>query len=125
MSKSGSWVKLANVCDVPPGRGFDTGFEANGETIGLFCVDGKYYALGECTHEQGPLCQGIIEGSEVTCPWHSAKFDITTGKCLSPPSACRVLGNVAESSELEQDSIPDSRAYPTKVERDAIFVLVS
>jgi nitrite reductase/ring-hydroxylating ferredoxin subunit len=34
----------------------------------------------------GPLCEGELEGIEVTCPWHGAVFDVTTGQVLGPPA---------------------------------------
>jgi nitrite reductase/ring-hydroxylating ferredoxin subunit len=44
-------------------------------------VGGKFYAMrGLCHHQGGPLAEGEIDGSIVTCPWHGAKWDITTGK---------------------------------------------
>lgn len=39
-----------------------------------------------CPHRAGPLSEGLIEGTEVTCGWHSARFDLTTGACLSGPT---------------------------------------
>ena len=39
-----------------------------------------------CTHEEGPLAEGDIEGHEVTCPWHGARFDIRTGEVLCAPA---------------------------------------
>ena len=50
-------------------------------------VDGEFFALDNlCTHEEGPLSEGEIEGHEVTCPWHGAKFDIRTGEVLCDPA---------------------------------------
>jgi nitrite reductase/ring-hydroxylating ferredoxin subunit len=49
-------------------------------------VNGTYYAIGNvCTHEGGNLSAGTLEGNIVTCPKHKAKFDLTTGKVVSPP----------------------------------------
>jgi len=118
-----NWIKAAQIDDLGPGEGFETDIEINGETIGLFFIDGKYYALGECTHEQGPLCQGIIEGATVTCPWHSAKFDITTGKIIDAPSACRVTGSVTVGANEENQALPDCNSYQVKVEGDDIYIL--
>jgi nitrite reductase/ring-hydroxylating ferredoxin subunit len=60
---------------------------AEGQKIALFRVDGGFYALGDtCTHRRGPLSEGTVEGTEVTCPWHGAKFDIRTGAVLGPPA---------------------------------------
>lgn len=121
MSENG-WIKAAHVDDLGPNEGFETDVEIDGETIGLFFINGNYYALGECTHEQGPLCQGIIEGTTVMCPWHSAKFDITTGKNIDFPSACRVTGNVSVGTNDEFESLPDCNTYKVKVDGDDIYV---
>jgi len=46
-----------------------------------------FYALSDtCTHRRGPLSEGTVEGAEVTCPWHGAKFDVRTGAVLGPPA---------------------------------------
>ena len=43
-----------------------------------------------CTHRGGPLSEGEVEGHVVTCPWHGAKFDITSGEVLGPPAPAGV-----------------------------------
>lgn len=61
--------------------------ELEGQKIALFRLDGAFYALSDtCTHRGGPLSEGTVEGMEVTCPWHGAKFDIRTGAVLGPPA---------------------------------------
>jgi nitrite reductase/ring-hydroxylating ferredoxin subunit len=61
--------------------------ELEGQKIALFRVDGAFYALSDtCTHRGGPLSEGEVEGTEVTCPWHGAKFDLRTGAVLGPPA---------------------------------------
>ena len=61
--------------------------EVEGQKIALFRVDGVFYALSDtCTHRGGPLSEGTVEGAEVTCPWHGAKFDIRIGAVLGPPA---------------------------------------
>jgi len=61
--------------------------EIEGKRIALFRLSGQVYALDDlCTHEGGPLSEGVVEGDEVECPWHGARFRITTGELLSPPA---------------------------------------
>jgi nitrite reductase/ring-hydroxylating ferredoxin subunit len=61
--------------------------EVAGRRIALFNLNGMIYALqDDCSHEGGPLSEGEIEGSEVTCPWHGARFDIKSGKVLLDPA---------------------------------------
>ena len=78
-------IKVAHASDLPLGKTMLV--EAGGEAIALFNIDGSYYAIGNtCTHRGGPLCEGDVEGTVVTCPWHGATFDITSGSVLSPPA---------------------------------------
>ena len=39
-----------------------------------------------CTHRGGPLSEGDVQGTRVTCPWHGADFDLKTGAVLRPPA---------------------------------------
>jgi 3-phenylpropionate/trans-cinnamate dioxygenase ferredoxin subunit len=65
--------------------------EAEGEKIALFRLDGAFYALSDtCTHRGGPLSEGTVEGAEVACPWHAARFDIKTGAVMGPPAGREV-----------------------------------
>lgn len=55
--------------------------------IAIFHVDGAFYALNDtCTHGQSSLADGYVEGSQIECAWHFAKFDIRTGAVLTPPA---------------------------------------
>ena len=50
------------------------------------CIGTKDTAYNTCTHRGGPLSEGELEGDEVTCPWHGAKFKVSSGEVLSPPA---------------------------------------
>ncbi len=64
-------------------------FEDAGPAVAVFSVDGTPYAIGgTCPHRAGPLGEGRLEGTVVTCPWHGWRFDVTTGRCLSHATAC-------------------------------------
>ncbi|MGE8225877.1 MAG: Rieske (2Fe-2S) protein [Stenotrophomonas sp.] len=57
-----------------------------GKEIGIFLVDGDYYALEDvCPHAYALLSQGFVEDGAVECPLHEAVFDIRTGRCLREP----------------------------------------
>lgn len=61
--------------------------EVQGRRIALFNLDGQFYAIDDvCTHQAGPLSEGLIEGDEVICPWHGARFKIKSGENTSPPA---------------------------------------
>jgi nitrite reductase/ring-hydroxylating ferredoxin subunit len=67
------------VADLPPGRAAEV--VVDGRTVALFNVDGVFHALdGRCPHRGGPLGQGFVDGSRVSCPWHNYTFDVTTGE---------------------------------------------
>ena len=78
-------IKIAQIGDLSPGEG--KVFEAEGQTIALFNVDGIYYAIeNACTHVGGPLGDGALVGDQVTCPLHGAQFNVASGKVLGPPA---------------------------------------
>jgi 3-phenylpropionate/trans-cinnamate dioxygenase ferredoxin subunit len=79
------FVKAAKVSEIPPGTGRIVNLK--GKEIALFNIAGTFFALDNaCPHEEGPLAEGDVEGHEVTCPWHGARFDIRTGKALCAPA---------------------------------------
>jgi len=79
------FVKVGTKGDLAPGQGKMV--EVGGKKIALFNVEGTYHAIDDtCTHRGGPLSEGELAGNEVTCPWHGAVFDVTTGKVLGPPA---------------------------------------
>jgi nitrite reductase/ring-hydroxylating ferredoxin subunit len=61
--------------------------EVEGRRIALFCLGGEIYAIDDvCTHAGGPLSEGTVEADEVECPWHGARFKITTGAVCGEPA---------------------------------------
>src|SRR5258708_25366344 len=82
-------IKVATTDDIPEGQAKMV--EVNGKEIALFNVGGSFHAIDNtCTHVDGPLCEGEIPRREVTCPWHGAMFDVTTGQVLGPPAPSSV-----------------------------------
>ena len=81
----GGLTRVAARKDVSPGKAIAV--EVAGQKIAVFNVDGTYYAVGDtCTHRGGPLSEGEVQGTTVTCPWHRAQYDLQTGKVMSPPA---------------------------------------
>jgi len=79
------FVKVAKTDEIVPGQGKMV--EVSGKKIALFNVEGSIYAIDDtCTHRGGPLSEGSLDGKEVTCPWHGATYDVTTGDALGPPA---------------------------------------
>ena len=70
-----------------------------------FNVDGTYSAIDNtCTHVGGPLGEGDLVDDIVSCPWHGAAFNVTTGACTGGPAAS------------------DVKSFPVKVEGDDVLV---
>jgi len=79
------FVKVAKTAEIVPGQG--KMIEVGGKKIALFNVQGSFHAIDDtCTRRGGPLSEGSLDGKEVTCPLHGARFDVTTGGVLGPPA---------------------------------------
>ena len=80
-----AFTKVAKVQEVPPGAAKQ--ITVQGRPVGLYNVGGSFYALEDtCPHRGASLSEGVCEGTEVICPWHGARFDLTSGSHLSPPA---------------------------------------
>jgi nitrite reductase/ring-hydroxylating ferredoxin subunit len=98
----GRRVKVASVGDVEAGQGRVV--EADGKMLALFNVDGVFYAMDNaCAHRGGPLGEGDLDGTIVTCPWHAWRWDVRSGANANNP-ALRVA------------------CFPVSVENGAVFV---
>jgi nitrite reductase/ring-hydroxylating ferredoxin subunit len=77
--------RVASTSDIPPG--IMRKVTLDGRDVLLANVDGKYYAIGGvCTHQEGPLDEGILDNFEVECPWHGSRFDLRTGTVRQGPA---------------------------------------
>ncbi|WP_075835756.1 MULTISPECIES: bifunctional 3-phenylpropionate/cinnamic acid dioxygenase ferredoxin subunit [unclassified Rhodococcus (in: high G+C Gram-positive bacteria)] len=75
--------------------------------IAVFNVDGEFFATEDtCSHDDSSLADGYIDGDQVECAWHFAKFCLRTGRVLSPPAN------------------RDIRTYSVKVVDDEVYVEV-
>ena len=99
------FVTVAKTEDVPPGQART--FEVNGKSIALCNVDGTFFAIDDvCTHDGGPLGEGYLEGDQIECPRHGARFDVKTGRALTLPAVMPV------------------KSYPVQVEDGGVKVQV-
>ncbi len=79
------FYKVAKVADIPDGERLF--FEIKGKPIVLFSLKGEYFAIEDrCSHDEGPVGEGDLDGEQIICPRHGARFDIRTGKVLSFPA---------------------------------------
>ena len=80
------FVKVCLGTDIPEGE--VRSFEAEGTGIAIARLDGKLFAIEDvCTHDDGPLGEGALEGCEIECPRHGARFDVRTGAATRMPAA--------------------------------------
>ena len=99
------FMTVASTAEVPSGERIVV--EVKDHYIAIFNVDNRLYAIEDvCTHDDGPLAEGILEGTVIECPRHGAQFDITTGKVLRMPA------------------IKPVPHYDVRVEGDAIQILI-
>ncbi|MBA2408283.1 MAG: non-heme iron oxygenase ferredoxin subunit [Gammaproteobacteria bacterium] len=79
------WVDVARAENLAPGD-YET-VDIDDVEIAVINCDGEFYAIEDvCTHDGGELTGGEIEGCQIECPRHGARFDIATGNALSAPA---------------------------------------
>jgi nitrite reductase/ring-hydroxylating ferredoxin subunit len=119
--------EICPVDELPPGE--RTIVELNGHSVGVFNVEGEYYALkNDCPHQRAPLCMGKVTGTTsatepgavdwennghiLRCPWHGWEFDIETGRSVFNPHKVRARSfeTQVESTDActEQSSVTSS-----------------
>ena len=77
--------KVARVDEIPPGA--KKIVEVDGIEIVVVNLDGQFYAVEDvCTHDGGPLGEGKLDGCELICPRHGARFDVRTGAATRMPA---------------------------------------
>ncbi|MCY3568416.1 MAG: non-heme iron oxygenase ferredoxin subunit [Chloroflexi bacterium] len=82
--------QVGNIDEIEPGTARVV--EVGGQSIALCRVeDGDLYAIeNRCTHDDGPLGEGELEGDRIECPRHGALFDVTTGRAVTLPAIGKV-----------------------------------
>ncbi len=79
------YVAVASVEEI--GNGQRLSFEIDYKRIAVFNVGGQYFAMADiCSHDDGPLAEGEVDGLEIVCPRHGARFDLSTGEVLTLPA---------------------------------------
>jgi len=94
----GEYFRGAKKQDVPEGAGVVSTIQ--GKDVAIFNLDGEFYAIGNiCPHKGGPLGEGEVNGTVVTCPWHGWEIDILKGchpeneKVKVPTYPVRLVGD--------------------------------
>ena len=95
------WVTVAKTDDVADGDMIEVTLDER--AVAIAHVGGSFYAIaGECPHQGGPIAQGDLEGTVVTCPWHNFRFDVKNGRTLDPPIGdCAKYQIRVEGSDLQ------------------------
>ncbi len=79
--------------------------EIDSKPIVVVNIAGQYFAIGDvCSHDDGPLGDGILDDHRIVCPRHGAEFDLRNGKAMTMPA------------------VVDIPAYPIKSEDGKLFV---
>jgi 3-phenylpropionate/trans-cinnamate dioxygenase ferredoxin subunit len=103
MDQNVTYIKVAAVQEIPENERLF--IEINELPIVIFSLNGEFFATGDiCSHDRGPIGEGQIEGYEVICPRHGARFDIRTGKVTRFPAAS------------------DIPSYPVKIEEGYLYL---
>jgi nitrite reductase/ring-hydroxylating ferredoxin subunit len=73
------FVPVATLDEMPPGS--RKLVVVGNREIALFNVAGAFFAIeNTCPHQGGPLVEGWLEGTIITCPWHAWCFELRNGK---------------------------------------------
>ncbi len=84
MSQNSSY-KVGVVSDFPENQA--VAIEVDGLPIVICNFEGRFYALeNRCSHDDAELGSGELEGCQIVCPRHGAKFDIRDGTVTEPPA---------------------------------------
>ena len=82
--------------------------EIGDKPIVVFNIAGQYFAIGDvCSHDDGPLGDGLLDDFHIVCPRHGAEFDIRTGKAMLMPA------------------VIDIPAYPVRIVNEKIMLSMS
>jgi naphthalene 1,2-dioxygenase system ferredoxin subunit len=101
-----TWQRIALVSDIPDDAPLEAGTAER--PLALYKVNGEVYCTGNvCTHSEAFLSDGYLEGYEIECPLHGARFDIRDGRVLCQPASA------------------DIPSYPVRVEDETVYVDVN
>ena len=132
MTQNQDYVEAGKVSEITEGHMKHV--EINGKEIAIANLGGKFYAFADrCGHMNARLSRGNINQNIVTCPFHAAKFDITSGKKIGepvleippemeplPPNWQKYMGVVAQQMSFIKTF--NQEIYDVKVEGDSIKI---
>jgi len=127
-----SFIEVAQTGEIPAGTMKHV--EAGGKELCIVNIRGMFYAIGDrCPHMSARLSMGTLTGTIITCPLHSSRFDVTTGKKLFAPVEAQVGGANRLPAEFQaymrriaEITAPiktyDLQVFPVRVDGPRIFV---
>ncbi len=85
MAEMSGWTKVCALQDLLPGN--HCVVDVDGCDAAVFNVEGEILSIEDvCTHDGAELTGGPVEGGEIICPRHGARFCLRTGEALTPPA---------------------------------------
>jgi 3-phenylpropionate/trans-cinnamate dioxygenase ferredoxin subunit len=79
------WVDVCALGELHPGEWKVV--DVDGVDVAVYNVDGDHYAIEDvCTHDGECLAGGEVDGDQVICPRHGARFSLKSGQALTPPA---------------------------------------
>jgi len=79
------FVDIAPAAELPNGERLFV--DLGDKPIVIINIAGRFFAIGDvCTHDEGPLGDGVVEGQHIVCPRHGGEFDVQTGKAVQMPA---------------------------------------
>jgi nitrite reductase/ring-hydroxylating ferredoxin subunit len=94
---------VGKASDIPHGKVVHLMIDKKKDIL-VVNIGGNYYAVSNiCSHEGLRLHEGSLTGKELVCPWHGAKWDVTTGKLILFPEKLKSLRSFKVS--IENDSV--------------------
>ena len=79
------FLEIAPTSELPEGERLF--IEIGGKPIVIFKIAGQFFSIADvCSHDDGPVGEGLLDGYNITCPRHGAQFDIRTGKVVQMPA---------------------------------------
>jgi len=97
------YYEIAPARELPPGERLF--IEIEGQSLVIFNIAGQFFSIADiCSHDDGPVGEGDLEGYNVVCPRHGGEFDVRTGKAVQLPV------------------VVDIPAYPVQVRDGNIYI---
>ena len=79
------YVEIAPASELPNGERMFV--EIEGKPIVIFNIAGQLFSIADvCSHDDGPVGEGQLDGFSITCPRHGSQFDVRSGKVLRMPA---------------------------------------